>query len=276
MPPSPVRSLVVSSYGRVLRTLYSKQGLPWRVHDEVIRIDPDVRHLVPHEPEPALFDFLKETIRPGDVVLDVGAFVGIYAVLAARWSAPDGRVIAFEPTPSSAAIARKHLTFNGVAPNRVQIIEAAVSDRATRATLHQYDAHAMPYVNSLAQAVDTDAPAVTRDVAVVTIDQICKELTLVPSVIRMDVQGAEIHALRGARETIRGAAHLSLVVEMHPQCWPAFGVTEQDARETLHDLGLTARPLVEGEELFARDTHAVLGSGSPRAARECRSRGRER
>ena len=44
MPPSPVRSLVVSSYGRILRALYSKQGLPWQVHDEVVRIDPDVRH----------------------------------------------------------------------------------------------------------------------------------------------------------------------------------------------------------------------------------------
>jgi FkbM family methyltransferase len=268
VPPSPVRSLVVSSYGRILRTLYSKQGLPWQVHDEVIRIDPDARHLVPHEPEPALFNFLKETIRAGDVVLDVGAFVGIYAVLAARWSGPDGRVIAFEPTPSSVAIARKHLTFNEIAANRVQLVEAAVSDRATRATLHQYDAHAMPYVNSLVQAVDTDARAVTRDVAVVTIDDVCKELKVVPAVIRMDVQGAEIHALRGARETIRGAPHLSLVVEMHPQCWPAFGVTDKDARETLRELGLTARPLVEGDALFARDTHAVLGSGSPRAARD--------
>ena len=273
MPQSRVRSLVVSSYGDILRALYSRQGLPWKVHDEMIRIDPDARHLVPHEPEPALFDFLKQTIRPGDVVLDVGAFVGIYAVLAARWSAPDGRVIAFEPTPSSAALARKHLAFNGVAPERVQIVEAAVSDRAARATLHQYDAHAMPYVNSLVQAVDTDARAVTRDVAVVTIDDVCRELKVVPSVIRMDVQGAEIHALRGARETIRAAPHLSLVVEMHPQCWPAFGVTEEDARETLGDLGLTARPLVEGEELFGRDTHAVLESGSPRIGRGSAARG---
>ena len=55
-----------------------------------------------------------------------------------------------------------------------------MSDRATRATLHQYDAHAMPYVNSLVQAVDTDARAVTRDVAVVTIDDVCRELGVVP------------------------------------------------------------------------------------------------
>jgi FkbM family methyltransferase len=273
MAQSRMRSLAVSSYGRILRALYSRRGLPWKVHDEVIRIDPDARHLVPHEPEPALFDFLKRTLRPGDVVLDVGAFVGIYAVLAARWSGLDGRVIAFEPTPSSAALARKHLAFNGLGSERVQLVEAAVSDRATRATLHQYDAHAMPYVNSLAQAVDTDARAVTCDVSVVTIDEVCRELSVVPTLIRMDVQGAEIHALRGARETIRAAPHLSLVVEMHPQCWPAFGITEKDARETLRDLGLTARPLVEGEELFGRDTHAVLESGTPRIGRRSGSRG---
>ena len=123
----------------------------------------------------------------------------------------------------------------------------------------------MPYVNSLVAAVDTDAPAVTQPVDVVTIDEVCRELKVVPSVIRMDVQGAEIHALRGARETIRAAARLSLVVEMHPQCWPAFGVTVQDARDTLADLGLTARPLVGGEALFGRDTHAVLSLGSRRA-----------
>lgn len=268
MLQSRVRSLVVSSYGRVLRALYSRQGLPWRVHDEVIRIDPQVRHLVPHEPEPSLFEFLKRTIRSGDVVLDVGAFVGIYAVLAARWTGPAGRVIAFEPTPSSAALARRHLTFNGLGQERVQIIEAAVSDRASRATLHQYDANAMPYVNSLVAAVDTNARAVTRDVAVVTIDEICRELKVVPSVIRMDVQGAEIHALRGARETIHASSRLSLVVEMHPQCWPAFGVGDEDARQTLRDLGLTARPLIEGEELFARDTHAVLGLDSMRGGGE--------
>jgi FkbM family methyltransferase len=263
---SAVRSTLSSTYGRALKALYSRNGLPWAVHDEEVRIDPGVRHLVPHEPEPALFHFLRETIRPGDVVLDVGAFVGIYAVLEARWSGPSGRVIAFEPTPSSVAIARRHLEFNGLPESRVRLIEAAVSDRAARATLHQYDAQAMPYVNSLVAAVDTDAEAVRQEVAVVTIDDVCRELGAVPSVIRMDVQGAEIHALRGARETIRAAKRLAMVVEMHPQCWPAFAITEAAARDAIAALGLTARPLDAGEPLFARDSHAVLtvGASEPR------------
>ena len=250
------RALASVPYSHILQTLYARRGLPWKIHDEIVRIDPGARHLVPHEPEPGLFEFLRATIRPGDVVLDVGAFAGIYAVLAGRWSSPGGRVIAFEPTPSSAALARKHLTFNGA--SQVELVEAAVSDRSGTTMLFEYDGSGMPYVNSLAGAVDTDAAANVREVSLVTIDEICGRLGVVPSVVRMDVQGAEVQALRGARETIRKAPRLSLVVEMHPQCWPSFGLTEQSVRDALRDLGLAARPLVAGEKLFARDTHAVL------------------
>jgi hypothetical protein len=100
---------------------------------------------------------------------------------------------------------------------------------------------------------------VRREVEVVTIDDVCRQFDFVPTLIRMDVQGAEIHALRGARDTIRKAgARLQLVVEMHPQCWPDFGVDESIARQTIESLGLSAAPLVPGERLFSRDAHAVL------------------
>jgi FkbM family methyltransferase len=247
-----------AAYGRALRALYSRGGVPWAVHDEVVRIDPSARHLVPHESEPALYRFLRNTIRPGDVVLDVGAFLGVYAILEARWAGENGRVVAFEPTPSSAALARRHFSWNEPEGDRIHLVEAAVADRAARARFHQYDAHAMPYVNSLAAAVDTSQTPTTSEVPVVTIDDVCRELKIVPTIVRMDVQGAEIHALRGARTTIGAARRLTIVVEMHPQCWPAFGVTEEHARQTIQDLGLVARPLSTDEALFARDSHAVL------------------
>jgi FkbM family methyltransferase len=253
-----MRRIASATYGSALRTVYGGVGFPWQVHDEVVRIDPDARHLVPHASEPALFRHLKATVRPGDVVLDVGAFVGIYAVLEARWAGESGRLVAFEPTASSAALARRHFAWNGDATRRIELIEAAVADRPGRAVLHEYDAHGLPYVNSLARAVDTDRPARTREVPVVTIDDVCRERRIVPSVIRMDVQGAELQALLGARETIHAASRLSIVVEMHPQCWPEFGVSEADVRQAIEDLGLAARPLAPEEGLFGRDTHAVL------------------
>jgi FkbM family methyltransferase len=242
-------------YGLMLRIVYRRRGLPWAVHGDTVRIHPGLRHLVPHNSEPALYEFLSTAIREGDRVLDVGAFLGIYAILAARRAGPGGRVLAFEPTPRSAALTRTHLEYNAVA-GRVQLIEAAVSDRPGRAEFFEY---AEAYVNSLVSSPDAAAAPVRRDVQVVTIDDVCRQFDFVPTLIRMDVQGAEIHALRGARDTIRKAgARLRLVVEMHPQCWPDFGMDESIARQTIESLGLSAAPLVPGESLFARDAHAVL------------------
>jgi FkbM family methyltransferase len=242
-------------YGAALRAVYTRAGLPWAVHDERVRIDPRVRHLIPHDGEPALLDFLRRTIKPGDIVLDVGAFLGVYAILAARRAGLGGSVVAFEPTPSSAAIARRHFAYNGLS-DRIMLVQAAVSDRTGRAVLHEY---AEPYVNSLAAAADTAAPPSHREVATVTIDDVCRSRGIVPSLIRMDVQGAEIHALRGARETIRAAGgRLMIVAEMHPQCWPAFGIDESVAVDAIDGLGLIASPLVSGRGVFDRDAHAVL------------------
>ena len=143
--------------------LLAAPGLPWTVHDEVVRIDPRARHLVPHEPRAGALRVSRRTrFDPA-----TSSSTSARSWASTPCSPPAGAVpavasMAFEPTPSSAALARRHLAFNGLGPNRVSLIEAAVSDRAARATLHQYDDSAMPYVNSLVAAVDTDAPAVTQ------------------------------------------------------------------------------------------------------------------
>ena len=116
----------------------------------------------------------------------------------------------------------------------------------------------MPYVNSLVEAVDTRAASVKHEVAVVTIDDVCRELGVVPSVIRMDVQGAEIHALRGARETIRAA---TAAVDPRRDAPAVLAGIRRDRgrRAADHSRSRVERaPLVDGEALFARDAHAVL------------------
>src|SRR4051794_32517516 len=52
--------------------------------------------------EPLVQDLLRARLRSGDVVLDVGAFVGFDALVCARLVGPEGRVISFEPNPDSA------------------------------------------------------------------------------------------------------------------------------------------------------------------------------
>ena len=84
-------------YAAGLRARYSRSGMPWRVHDEIVRIDPRVRHLIPHTSEDALFAFLKRHVMPGDIVLDIGSFLGVYAILEARLAGPRGRALHLRP-----------------------------------------------------------------------------------------------------------------------------------------------------------------------------------
>jgi FkbM family methyltransferase len=259
---SPVLDPARRAYALALRARYGLTGMPWRVHGEIVRIDPRVRHLVPRDAEPALFEFLRAHVRAGDVVLDLGAFLGIYAVLEARWAGAGGRVIAVEPTPSTASMARTHLRWNAAADAaRTELFQGAVSDAVGRATFYEYP---LPYVNALAPANDSVEPGAAIDVPTITIDELCASAGVIPTVIRMDVQGAEWHALHGARETIRRAgARLTIVVETHPQCWPSFGVDERMAMAIIESLNLDARPLCPGAALFARDAHLILTPRRP-------------
>ena len=106
------RSFVVSTYGRVLRALYSRTGLPWTVHDQVIRINPQVRYLVPHEPEPALFDFLARHDSTRRHRARRGAFLGIYAI----WRPAGGPAVGSWPSSRRRGARRMRAAISHITP----------------------------------------------------------------------------------------------------------------------------------------------------------------
>jgi FkbM family methyltransferase len=245
-------------YGMWLQAAYGRRGVPWHVNGEPLRIDPRVRHLIPHHNERPLFDYLKQHMRRGEVALDIGSFLGTYAIFAARWVGAQGRVLAFEPSPSSFDTLCRHLSMNDLAaPSQVTPRCAAVGAREERRELVTYDDE--PYRNEVAPVngdVDDRRRAV---VEVVTVDAVCRSLGRPPDWIRMDVQGLEFDVLRGARDVLHeGRGHLRIVVEMHPEQWPDHGIEPAGAVDLLAALGLRARPLVPGEPAFQQSGHAIL------------------
>lgn len=149
--------------------------------------------------ERPVIDFLSGAIRPGDVFFDVGAFNGMYSMLAARKGAT---VIAFEPDPTFSRLYLRNLASNGL---RAELVAVAIG--AGDGTMNLTDDHA----GSLMSHPSPDGTGVTVDV--VSLDGFCRERVW-PDVIKMDIEGAEYEALGdAAAETL---AHVRvLVVEIH-------------------------------------------------------------
>jgi FkbM family methyltransferase len=200
---------------------------------ETVRVLPEYRFIGWNPVEYAAF---RAAAAPGGVALDVGANVGAYALLLGTWMRPGGRVYAFEPSPAAFDGLRRHVEMNGLA-GVVQPVRAAVSDRPGTAGLagaHQQG------TSRLAQAGEEG----THTVETMTIDDFCAREGIAPTLIKIDVEGWELEALRGARETIaRGGEGLALFVEMHPTVWRERGVSADDVRAELARQGLRAIPL---------------------------------
>ena len=240
-------------YGLGLRAVFGHTGLPWRVNGEVFRIDPRVRRFIPHENETTLFAFLRDHIQTGDVVFDIGSFLGIYAMLAARAAGPGGRVLAFEPTPWSYAVLREHVRMNAL-HDRIETRNAAVGAQRVRRPLVTYEGE--PYRNMIAAA--DHATGNGPSVEVFSVDEVCDTIGRAPDWIRMDVQGMEFAVLRGAARLLHeSGGRVRIVAEMHPTEWAKYGITPNDAPALLADLGLRARSL-DGQDPFAVETHALL------------------
>jgi len=141
--------------------------------------------------------FLEETLRPGDVFLDIGAHLGYFSFLAARHVGADGCVYAFEPDPLSLESLTRSATLND-AP--VQICPVALSDSPGTATLHRSVDHTAHSLVAFAANDPRDAAA-TAHVQVTTLDEWSRAEPLDPArvaAIKVDVEGAEPRTIAGA------------------------------------------------------------------------------
>jgi FkbM family methyltransferase len=176
-----------------------------------------------YEPESlACFLTAIEVTKRG-AVLDVGANVGVYGVLA---SALTGRqVVAFEPAPDLAVTARAIADENGLS---ITLEEVALGAAPGRATLYLSDT--TDSSNSLAQGFRPSTRQV--DVRVETLDEVVQRMGLTASVIKIDTEMTEPDVLRGAEGTIR--RHRPWIL-----CEILAGRTEAQLTEIIEPWGYT-------------------------------------
>ncbi len=198
-------------------TLPFPDGYRFRVDDfdGDLRMEVDPRDIIGinvwHRPE--LFEknerkLFCSAITPGSVVLDVGANVGIYTLLAAKRGA---RVFAIEADPNNVRLLRHHLDINGLT-DRVTVFEMAAMDRQQTITLYR-DPTNSGHSNVFSGVDATCVPGDTIDSLDLPAVDVCK----------MDIEGAEANALRGMLSTIQRSPKLRLLIEYSTQ----FGHTTE-------------------------------------------------
>ena len=220
-------ALSIGTLGRGLR-----RDLP---SGERLFVSPAHRHI---NWNPAEFQAFRAAVGPGAVAFDIGANVGAYSLALGHWVGRGGRVFAFEPSPLEYDGLCEHIRLNDLA-DRVTPVQSAVgADVATLPFIVEPTAG-----EGRLAAVGSARATVT--VPVTTVDAFCAEGRVVPDFIKVDVEGAELDVLRGARDTIaRTRGRLALFVELHPALWPERGLTRGDLEREIGRLGLAVESLV--------------------------------
>jgi FkbM family methyltransferase len=196
-------------------------------------------------------DLLVESLAPGGVMVDVGANVGYYSILAAQKVGPSGRVFAFEPDPDNFRTLRrvarsfgyKHLALENKAvvdtPGNLRLFLSAASGGDHR-------------------VYDPGDGRTSVPVAATSLDiYFASGGSQVVDVVKMDIQGAEVAALNGMRGLLAANPGLRLFVEFWPR---GLAEARSSARAFLDLIGELGLEFVEINEV-----HHALQPTSVRA-----------
>lgn len=170
--------------------------------------DPFQRHIYYGLYEPHFVAHLRATLRPGDVMIDPGTNIGYISAVAADLVGPEGRVIALEPSRTCFARLSGYLGL----PN-VELLHAALYDKAGPGRFCDTPRVIARGFACLAE-IEEPEDATVYEIECLTVDDLC-EARSVRSLryLKLDIEGAELAALQGARRMLEAGAIDYILVE---------------------------------------------------------------
>jgi FkbM family methyltransferase len=161
--------------------------------------------------EPELIRTLEQHLKKGDGCIDVGGHVGYLSIIMAHLVGPQGRVVTFEPVPENYAALVENIEINNLRNATPEC--AAVGETEGTMELICTQGERLSWTAS-AKGYSSPTDDIRISVPVVSLDKYLQSNRLKPSLIKIDVEGAELLVLRGARRTLREVRPL-ILVEIH-------------------------------------------------------------
>jgi FkbM family methyltransferase len=202
----------------------------------------------------------EDALAPGMSVVDLGAHIGYYTLLAADAIGSTGRVYAFECDPDNARFLSHNVTLNGFA-DRVTIVPKAAANRSgvTRCFADKK--------NSLRSSLVIERPdARAIDVECTTVDETLGSDETI-DVVKVDVEGLELDAIRGMEYTIARAKKVVMFVECCPHALAMAGGSVAELLRLLDGHEFRVHVIRERERNLETDLDEVFAAeraGDPR------------
>jgi FkbM family methyltransferase len=173
-----------------------------------------------------------EAARDRRCVIDVGAHIGLVSLPMASVISPAGVVIAFEPAARNRHYLERHLALNGLS-GRVRI-EASLVGESESDAVQFFEMEQVTGMHTIVPgALRNGARPTFRPQT--TLDAYCARHGLVPEVMKIDVEGAELRVLRGARAVLQQCRPL-IVLSVHPRHLGLLDETTEALAHLLHAL----------------------------------------
>lgn len=232
--------------------------MPSQYRHEIVQID-QLRLRIPGSStrrlqmasDAAIAQFMRQYLAPGMQVVDVGANVGWYALLAASLVGPSGKVYAVEPTPDTLEVLRENVRMNSLQNVIILPVAAGARDEEREFFINgRYGG-----TNSMFGPKNVSQPPGSIRVKVARLDNLIEGPL---DMAKIDVEGAELEALAGMERLLATSPSLRLVVEWNPRAQQAAGYPPERLPEALLEkgfrlsiLGHEEMPLSNAQEIQA-------------------------
>jgi FkbM family methyltransferase len=257
----------------ILLLLYHMPPFPQKLNGRTFWVHPRSRFSISTETffrrEPHVRRWLRQLLQPGHVFFDVGAHHGWVSMWGLTCVGVDGAVYSFEPSPTNLRVLQWNRNANGCP--HWKIIPRAVSDEDVMGRrFFLVDAGDSP-MNSLTSGAPgmplmEGRNVVQTSVHTVTLDTFCRDVGVSPNVVKIDVEGAELLVLRGARQLLIGSQP-AIILAVHPYWLPA-GQSPVEIVELLRTHGYTMFNS-EGNEVECLHSGEYLCLGARHAHSSC-------